>query len=84
MAGNYLGEIKTDQGTFKINAQEDGFVAKYLVPAESNNTPVKVGVPMLVCVDDEEDIGVFKDFFLHPMTNNRLNVIPDLNIFIKF
>lgn len=65
-AGNSLGEIETDQGTFEIDAQEDGFVAKHLVPAGSDNAPVKVGVPILVYVDDEEDVGVFKDFVPPP------------------
>ncbi len=40
--------------------QDDGFVAKILVP--DGEKDISVGTPLIVLVDDEESVGKFKDY----------------------
>ena len=59
-AGDSLAEIETDKATIDFEAQDDGVVAKILVDAGSDE--INVGVPILVTVEEEDDVGAFKDF----------------------
>jgi len=59
-AGDAVAEIETDKATIAFEAQDDGYVAKILVEAGSGE--VIVGTPVMVTVEEEEDIAAFKDF----------------------
>eukprot|EP00553_Chaetoceros_curvisetus_P009874 CAMPEP_0204616832 /NCGR_PEP_ID=MMETSP0717-20131115/3983_1 /ASSEMBLY_ACC=CAM_ASM_000666 /TAXON_ID=230516 /ORGANISM="Chaetoceros curvisetus" /LENGTH=181 /DNA_ID=CAMNT_0051630197 /DNA_START=118 /DNA_END=663 /DNA_ORIENTATION=- len=59
-AGDSLAEIETDKATIDFEAQDDGVVAKILVPA--GTADVAVGVPVLVTVEEEDDVEAFKNF----------------------
>lgn len=59
-AGDSLAVIETDKATIDFEAQDDGVVGKILVEAGSGE--VKVGVPIMVTVEEEGDVGAFKDF----------------------
>ena len=60
VAGDVIAEIETDKATMDFVTEDDGFLAKILVPANSGET--KVGDPIMVIVEDEADVGAFKDF----------------------
>ena len=60
VAGDSLAEIETDKATMDFEAQDDGVVAKILMEAGSNE--INVGVPIVVIVEDEDDVAAFKDF----------------------
>ena len=59
-AGDSLAEIETDKATIDFEAQDDGVVAKILV--ESGSGEINVGVPIMVTVEEEDDVAAFKDF----------------------
>lgn len=59
-AGDSLAEIETDKATVDFEAQDDGFVAKILV--EANSGDVAVNAPILVAVEEEEDAAAFVDY----------------------
>ena len=59
-AGDSLAEIETDKATIDFEAQDDGVVAKIFVEAGSAEVPV--GKPIMVTVEDEEDVAAFADF----------------------
>ena len=59
-AGDSLAVIETDKATIDFEAQDDGVVAKIIVEAGSGE--VGVGVPIMVTVEEEEDVMAFKDF----------------------
>ena len=60
IAGDSLAEIETDKATMDFEAQDDGIVAKILVQAGSAD--VAVGVPIIVTVEEEDDVAAFADF----------------------
>lgn len=59
-AGDSLAEIETDKATIDFEAQDDGVVAKLLV--EAGSADITVGVPIMVTVEEEDDVASFKDF----------------------
>ncbi len=59
-AGDSLAVIETDKATIDFEAQDDGVVGKIIVEAGSGE--VTVGVPIMVTVEEEEDVAAFKDF----------------------
>ena len=59
-AGDSLAVIETDKATIDFEAQDDGVVGKIIVEAGSGE--VAVGVPIMVTVEEEEDVAAFKDF----------------------
>lgn len=59
-AGDSLAEIETDKATIDFEAQDDGIVARLLVEAGSDEIPV--GLPVLVVVEEEEDVAAFRDY----------------------
>eukprot|EP00201_Polytomella_parva_P004200 CAMPEP_0175084724 /NCGR_PEP_ID=MMETSP0052_2-20121109/28233_1 /TAXON_ID=51329 ORGANISM="Polytomella parva, Strain SAG 63-3" /NCGR_SAMPLE_ID=MMETSP0052_2 /ASSEMBLY_ACC=CAM_ASM_000194 /LENGTH=559 /DNA_ID=CAMNT_0016356589 /DNA_START=257 /DNA_END=1939 /DNA_ORIENTATION=- len=58
--GQILADIETDKATIEWEAQEEGFVAKLLVPSGAKD--VALGSPVLVLVEDAESVAAFKDF----------------------
>jgi len=66
-AGDSLAEIETDKATMDFEAQDEGVVAKILVEAQSGD--IAVGAPVIVTVEDEDDVAAFKDF-VPPETEN--------------
>lgn len=59
-AGDIIAEVETDKATIEWEAQEDGVVAKLLVPEGSNG--IDVGSPVLVMVDDKDSVAAFEGF----------------------
>mmetsp|Transcript_29592 Transcript_29592/g.44197 ORF Transcript_29592/g.44197 Transcript_29592/m.44197 type:complete len:278 (-) Transcript_29592:97-930(-) len=60
IAGDSLAVIETDKATMDFEAQDDGVVGKIMVEAGAGE--VTVGVPIMVTVEEEEDVAAFKDF----------------------
>ena len=60
VAGDSLAVIETDKASMDFEAQDDGVVAKLLV--SEGGGEIKVGVPVMVTVEEEEDVASFKDF----------------------
>ncbi|CEP62128.1 dihydrolipoyllysine-residue acetyltransferase LALA0_S04e08482g [Lachancea lanzarotensis] len=58
--GCVLAEIETDKAQMEFEFQEDGFLAKTLVPEGAKDLPV--GKPIAVYVENEADVAAFKDY----------------------
>ena len=58
--GDMLAEIETDKASVAFEVYEEGYIAKILV--EAGTKDISVGTPILVLVDNEEDVDKFKDF----------------------
>lgn len=59
-AGDSLAEIETDKATIDFEAQDDGVVAKILMP--SGSADINVGVPIMVTVEETDDVAAFANF----------------------
>ena len=59
-AGDSLARIETDKASIDFEAQDDGVVAKILM--QGNSEDVAVGTPIMVTVEDPEDVAAFADF----------------------
>eukprot|EP00529_Nitzschia_sp_RCC80_P021717 CAMPEP_0113492214 /NCGR_PEP_ID=MMETSP0014_2-20120614/27957_1 /TAXON_ID=2857 /ORGANISM="Nitzschia sp." /LENGTH=389 /DNA_ID=CAMNT_0000386031 /DNA_START=66 /DNA_END=1231 /DNA_ORIENTATION=- /assembly_acc=CAM_ASM_000159 len=59
-AGEVICSIETDKATVDFEAQDDGVIAKILIPAGPDE--ISVGVPIMVTVEEEDDVAAFKDF----------------------
>lgn len=59
-AGDVLCSVETDKATVDFEAQDEGVVAKIIVPAGAGEIPC--GNPIMVTVQDEADVPAFKDF----------------------
>lgn len=57
--GEILCSIETDKSTMEMEAMEEGFLAKILAPAGSNDVPV--GQPIAIIVELAEDIAKVGD-----------------------
>lgn len=60
-AGDVIAKIETDKATMDFEAQDDGYVAKFLMEAGSG-TDIKVGTPILITVEEEDHVGAFADY----------------------
>ena len=60
-AGQAIAKIETDKASIDFEAQDDGVIAKILVDAGSGED-IPVGTPIMVTVEEEEDVDAFKDF----------------------
>lgn len=60
--GEALVEIETDKASMDFEFQDDGYLAKVLLPAGTKDVPV--GKPIGVYVEDEGDVSAFADFTL--------------------
>jgi len=59
-AGDSLAVIETDKASIYFEAQDDGVVAKILAGAGAGE--VAVGVPIMVTVEEEEDVAAFANY----------------------
>ena len=59
-AGDIFCSVETDKATVDFEAQDDGVLAKILVPAGS--AEISVGAPIMVITDDEDNVAGLKDF----------------------
>lgn len=59
-AGDVICSIETDKATVDFEAQDDGLLAKII--AEAGSGEIDCGTPIMVTVEDEGDVGAFKDF----------------------
>eukprot|EP00554_Chaetoceros_debilis_P000633 CAMPEP_0194084256 /NCGR_PEP_ID=MMETSP0149-20130528/12615_1 /TAXON_ID=122233 /ORGANISM="Chaetoceros debilis, Strain MM31A-1" /LENGTH=495 /DNA_ID=CAMNT_0038766869 /DNA_START=52 /DNA_END=1539 /DNA_ORIENTATION=- len=59
-AGDVLCEIETDKATVSFEAQDEGVVAKILADAGPNE--IDCGIPILITVEDADDVDAFKDY----------------------
>lgn len=60
--GDVLVEIETDKAQMDFECQEEGFLAKILLPGGSKD--VSVNTPIAVLVENKEDVDKFKDYVL--------------------
>lgn len=60
--GDVLCEIETDKATVDFEAQDDGVLAKILKASGSQD--IKVGAPVCIVVEDEDDVASFADYVL--------------------
>ncbi|KAL1218938.1 Dihydrolipoyllysine-residue acetyltransferase component 3 of pyruvate dehydrogenase complex [Cardamine amara subsp. amara] len=58
--GEVLCEVETDKATVEMECMEEGYLAK-IVKAEGSKE-IQVGEVIAITVEDEEDIGKFKDY----------------------
>lgn len=58
--GEPIAEIETDKATMDFEFQEEGYLAKILLDAGSNDVPV--GKPIAVYVEDKGDVDAFAEF----------------------
>lgn len=59
-AGTILAEVETDKATLGFENQDDGYVAKLLVPDGAKDVPV--GQPVAVLVEDASAIPAFANY----------------------
>lgn len=64
-AGDIFCSVETDKATVDFEAQDEGVLAKILVEA-GGGAEIKVGDPIMVIVDSEDDVSAFKDFKAEP------------------
>ena len=58
--GQVIAEIETDKAQMDFEFQDDGYLAKILVPEGTKDIPVNK--PIAVYVEDAADVSAFKDF----------------------
>lgn len=58
--GEIIAEVETDKATIDFEMQEEGYVAKILVPEGAKD--VSIGDLVAILVENKEDIAAFKDF----------------------
>ena len=59
-AGDVLADIETDKATMEWEAQDEGVIAKIIVPTGARDVPV--GTPVAIVVDDAASVAAFADF----------------------
>jgi pyruvate dehydrogenase E2 component (dihydrolipoamide acetyltransferase) len=59
-AGDSYCSIETDKATMDFEAQDDGFIAKILAQAGSDD--LVVGHPVMITVEDEGDVAAFANY----------------------
>ncbi|KAM6986406.1 dihydrolipoyllysine-residue acetyltransferase component of pyruvate dehydrogenase complex, mitochondrial [Aplochiton taeniatus] len=58
--GDLLAEIETDKATIGFEVQEEGYLAKIMVPEGTRDVPL--GAPLCIIVEKESDIAAFNDY----------------------
>ncbi|MCJ8740811.1 hypothetical protein PDJAM_G00063360 [Pangasius djambal] len=58
--GDLLAEIETDKATIGFEVQEEGYLAKIMVPEGTRDVPL--GTPLCIMVEKESDIQAFTDY----------------------
>jgi len=59
-AGEPLAKVETDKASMDFEAQDEGVVAKILM--EAGGDDIAVGTPIMVTVEEPEDVAAFSDF----------------------
>ncbi|XP_012677432.2 dihydrolipoyllysine-residue acetyltransferase component of pyruvate dehydrogenase complex, mitochondrial-like [Clupea harengus] len=65
--GDLLAEIETDKATIGFEVQEEGYLAKIMIPEGSRDVPL--GTPLCIIVEKESDIQAFADYVETGMTS---------------
>lgn len=60
--GDVIAEVETDKAQMDFEFQDEGYLAKILVPEGTKDVPVNK--PIAVYVENEGDVSAFKDFKL--------------------
>ncbi|XP_008575823.1 PREDICTED: dihydrolipoyllysine-residue acetyltransferase component of pyruvate dehydrogenase complex, mitochondrial [Galeopterus variegatus] len=58
--GDLLAEIETDKATIGFEVQEEGYLAKILIPEGTRDVPL--GTPLCIIVEKAADISAFADY----------------------
>ncbi|XP_075695897.1 dihydrolipoyllysine-residue acetyltransferase component of pyruvate dehydrogenase complex, mitochondrial [Rhinoderma darwinii] len=58
--GDLLAEIETDKATIGFEVQEEGYLAKILIPEGTRDVPL--GTPLCIIVEKQSDVGSFVDY----------------------
>jgi pyruvate dehydrogenase E2 component (dihydrolipoamide acetyltransferase) len=58
--GQIVADVETDKATIEWEAQEEGFMAKHLVPEGTRDIPL--GTPVAVLADDPAAVASFSSF----------------------
>ncbi|CAM9493639.1 unnamed protein product [Chrysoparadoxa australica] len=58
--GDVICLVETDKATVDFEAQDEGYLAKILIPAGEPN--VAVGTPMMITVEDSGDVAAFASY----------------------
>jgi pyruvate dehydrogenase E2 component (dihydrolipoamide acetyltransferase) len=61
IAGQSVAKIETDKASIDFEAQDDGFIAKFLMEA-GTGVDIVVGTPIMVTVEEESDVAAFANF----------------------
>jgi len=64
-AGDVLCSIETDKATVDFEAQDEGVVAKII--AEAGSAEIDCGTPIMVIVEEEDDVAAFNDFVVESL-----------------
>lgn len=67
--GSVIAMIETDKATMDFESQEEGYLAKILVPEGTNDIPVNT--PIAVVVEDKKDVEKMKNFVPTSETKDR-------------
>jgi pyruvate dehydrogenase E2 component (dihydrolipoamide acetyltransferase) len=71
--GEVLCEVETDKATVEMESMEDGYLAKIIKGDGAKG--IQVGEMIAITVEDEEDIGKFKDYT--PSTSGSGDATPE-------
>uniref|UniRef100_H2YN63 Acetyltransferase component of pyruvate dehydrogenase complex n=1 Tax=Ciona savignyi TaxID=51511 RepID=H2YN63_CIOSA len=63
-AGDLLAEIETDKATVGFDANDDGYIAKIILPDGSKDIPL--GTLVAISVENEDEVPAFKDISIAP------------------
>lgn len=58
--GDVLAEVETDKATLAWENQDEGFIAKILVPEGTKD--IKVGTPVALLVDEADNVSKFEGY----------------------
>uniref|UniRef100_A0A8C3NBD1 Acetyltransferase component of pyruvate dehydrogenase complex n=1 Tax=Geospiza parvula TaxID=87175 RepID=A0A8C3NBD1_GEOPR len=72
--GDLLAEIETDKATIGFEVQEEGYLAKILVPEGTRDVPL--GTPLCIIVEKEADIPAFADYQAAAVTDMKAPAPP--------
>ncbi|KAM9217024.1 dihydrolipoyllysine-residue acetyltransferase component of pyruvate dehydrogenase complex, mitochondrial [Leptosomus discolor] len=72
--GDLLAEIETDKATIGFEVQEEGYLAKILVPEGTRDVPL--GTALCIIVEKESDIPAFADYQDTSVTDMKAQAAP--------
>lgn len=67
--GDVICSIETDKATMAFEYQDEGYVAKILVPAGARDVPINT--PLIITVKKKEHVEAFKDFVVQSETSSQ-------------